>query len=84
MRFTPKKWVFNAAALRRERRAVSAIGGAYDFIFQTATLENGIDLDGDSFAALVLLDRLRKLVCLEFVAANRAAKRLDLNDRGVL
>ena len=74
-RFGTHKWVFDAAALRLERKARAAIAGAYDFIERTAVLENGMDMDPDSFAAIQVLDRARRAVAAEFDLANATAKR---------
>ncbi len=75
--FVTARWVFDKAARRRERRACDGIAGAYDHIMKTADYEHGIDMDRASFDAIMLLDRLRKLVTSECDAAQRAAKHKE-------
>jgi hypothetical protein len=71
-RFRTTRWVYDAAALRRERKALQVLAGMHSFLFETARVENG-DMDVDLFAAIQLLDRLRKTVADEGTLAQATA-----------
>lgn len=73
-RFITKKWVFDPAALKRERKIHRILAGARDHVFNTAIIEYGIDMDLDSYAALQLLDQLSKMVAVEGDQAQAQAK----------
>lgn len=72
-RFGTSRWIFDAAALRHERKACAVLAGASDFLERTGV--QGLDMDLDTFAAIRLLEHLRRQVSADFQAANRAAKR---------
>lgn len=68
-----RRWVFDAAALRRQRRASAILFGAYDHIVRTHTGDLDIDLDRASFDALQIIRAASDRVCSAFDDANRAA-----------
>lgn len=75
--FVTAKWVFDPAARRREKKAHALLSGAHDFLMKTYMIENGIDIDPDSWAAMQIIDRAKLQVADECARAQAKAKKAD-------
>ena len=76
--FVAKKWVYDPAARRRANKAHDVLEAAKQHIYNTGTYYPcDIDLDGDSEAAVLLLNRASKDVGAAEIAAHKAAKERE-------